>query len=85
VPDLVGAAHAMKRGEFLVREQEVDERAAAARQAACVSRSRPLDAESRAEHLAKVAAFRVWNEPESLDDFANVFSHAAITGAPRSA
>ena len=24
VPDLVGAANAMKRGEFLLREQEVD-------------------------------------------------------------
>ena len=78
VPDLVGAADAVKRGEFLLREQEVDQRAAAARQAARVPGSSPFDAKPRAEHFAKVPPFRVGNEAKSLDDVANVFSHAAI-------
>lgn len=77
MPDLVGAANAMKRGEFLFREQEVDQRAAATRQAASVSRSAPLHSELRTEDLAKMAAFRMGNEAKSLDDVANVFSHAA--------
>ena len=79
VPDLVGAPNAMKRGEFLLREQEIDQGAAATRQAARVPRSGPFDAKPRAEHFAKVPAFGVGNEAKSLDDVANVFSHAAIT------
>ena len=56
----------------------IDQRAAATRQAARVPRSGPFDAKPRAEHFAKVPAFGVGNEAKSLDDVANVFSHAVI-------
>ena len=41
-------------------------------------RSGPFDGKPRAEYFAKVPALRVGNEAKSLDDVANVFSHAAI-------
>jgi hypothetical protein len=61
VPDLVGAAHLVERGELARRKQEPDRRGGAARAA------RGGERDCRAEKLPVVAALGVGGEAELLD------------------